>query len=248
MGFEQIEVELQGHLGSDRSIAETAWVSSYNKATRAKKTDFEVESLVRQLARDGHGTPFESVVFRFWFRWPLFTDRQHMTHRTMSHNGLSGRYRTMPREYYDIPDDVYDILNKAQSRDTEDRWQRALGHRSSPPTLELMEMYYNSCEMAYHNYQSGIRFMKEAVKDSLISEEEYKRTREFWRGQLPVGGLTERVTTMNLRSFANYQRLRNSEHAQPEIRYAAQRMLEAVKAANICPVAIEELESLGWRI
>jgi thymidylate synthase ThyX len=53
---------------------------------------------------------------------------------------------------------------------------------------------------------------------------------------------------MNLRSFANYQRLRNSDHAQPEIRLVAQKMLEEVKKADVAPVAIRTLESIGWRI
>jgi thymidylate synthase ThyX len=60
--------------------------------------------------------------------------------------------------------------------------------------------------------------------------------------------MTERVTIFNLRSFANYQKLRNSPHAQPEIRQVAQLMLEAVKEANICPIAIEALERNGWNI
>jgi thymidylate synthase ThyX len=34
---------------------------------------------------------------------------------------------------------------------------------------------------------------------------------------------------MNMRSFANFQKLRNSEHAQKEIREIAQEMLALVK-------------------
>jgi thymidylate synthase ThyX len=42
--------------------------------------------------------------------------------------------------------------------------------------------------------------------------------------------------------------LRNSEHAQPEIRLVAQLMLEQVKEKGVAPAAIAALEANGWRI
>src|SRR5579864_3446203 len=101
----KILVELQETMGSDRSIANAAWTSSFDKEKREARTDQQVADIVSRLAKDGHSTPFESVIFRFWMRIPIFTDRQHMTHRIASHNGLSGRYRTMPTDYFDLPDD-----------------------------------------------------------------------------------------------------------------------------------------------
>jgi thymidylate synthase ThyX len=52
----------------------------------------------------------------------------------------------------------------------------------------------------------------------------------------------------NLRSFANYIRLRRSSHAQPEIFEVADAMLKAVHKAAVCPVAMMALEDAGWRI
>ena len=60
--------------------------------------------------------------------------------------------------------------------------------------------------------------------------------------------MTERVTIMNLRSFTNYQKLRNSEHAQPEIQEVAKLMLEQVKLHKVSPIAIEFLEKNGWNL
>jgi thymidylate synthase ThyX len=53
---------------------------------------------------------------------------------------------------------------------------------------------------------------------------------------------------MNLRSFANYQKLRNSEHAQPEIKTVAQLMLAEVEDKNMCPVAIHTLKEKHWEL
>lgn len=228
--MDQIKVELQETMGSDLSIANAAWTSTYDKDRRESKYDDKdkVASLVKRLILDGHGTPIESVIFRFWIKLPIFVDRQHMTHRIASHNGLSGRYRTMPNEYYKIPDDVKNILAKGNC-------------------FNLLEKYNSICDTAYEYYLSALESLKEVEQSGLISNGEYKRAREIMRSQLPVGGMTERTTIMNLRSFANYQRQRNSEHAQPEIKRVAELMLDEVKKANVCPVAIETLESIGWR-
>jgi len=227
MGLGQIEVELQGCFGSDRAIAESAWTSSYSRSKKEKKSETEVERLVRRLAREGHSVPFESVVFRFWFRWPIFVDRQHMTHRIASHSGLSGRYRTLPEDFYTTPTEVDLILSRANI---------------SP------SRYHTRINQCVEEYREYLGELKVAKKSRIITPEEYKRAREVLRGMVPTASMVERTTIMNLRSFANYQKLRNSDHAQPEIRCAAEKMLEQVKAAKVCPVAIEELEILKWRI
>jgi len=246
MGLEQIQVELQDCMGSDRRIAEAAWTSSYGQAKQQDKTDEEVARVVRMMAKSGHGTPFESVVMRFWIRLPIFTDRQHMTHRIATHNGLSGRYRTIPTDYYDIPDDVQDLFDKASGGDIKERWTRALGHDAKFCELDLLEMYLNSCEIAANNYRMGVNFLKEAEKDKLITNAEFKRVREVWRAQVPVGTMVERVSIFNLRSFANYMRHRLSPHAQQEIQQVARLMLQQVKDKAIAPVALEELEKQNW--
>lgn len=235
--MKQIEVELQSVMGNDESIANAAWTSTYDKDRREEKYDDKekVAKLVTRLANDKHGTPFESVVFRFWIRMPIFTDRQHMTHRMASHNGLSGRYRTMPNEFYALPDDVRDIIDR--SAFSEDGWDFLLG-----------DSYAYICQQAFEAYNNHIEVLKESEKCGTITNAEFKRAREILRGMLPQSGMTERTTVMNLRSFCNYQKQRNSDHAQPEIRRVAELMLEAVERANICPVAIAALKANGWEI
>jgi thymidylate synthase (FAD) len=225
----QIKVELQEWMGSDRSIAESAWTSSLDYQKKQTRTQEDVERVVKMLADNKHSTPFESVVFKFWIKMPIQTDRQHMTHRIGSHNGMSGRYRTMPSEWLSIPSDVFDIM-----------------HRVNPNNC--MADYENLCEAANTWYNNLIKELKQFEQDKNISNIEFKRLREFFRGVLPQNNMTERVTIFNLRSFANYQKLRNSNHAQPEIQQVAKLMLEAVKAKSICPIALSALESNGWNI
>lgn len=238
-----ILVELQETMGDDRSIANAAWTSSYDKSTRDSRTDEQVASIVHRLAKDGHSVPFESVILRFWIRMPIFIDRQHMTHRIASHSGLSGRYRTMPTDYYELPDDVIDILEKVSSL------PNIFPTPENPTTKwHIFDAFYESVETATNNYKLSIETLKHYEKQGVITNQEYKRTREILRGQLPLACFTERTTIMNLRSFANYQKLRNSEHAQPEIQHIAQRMMEEIEKANICPAAIQALKANDWRI
>lgn len=225
----QIEVELQGFMGDDRTIAEVAWTSSFSRRTKEQKTDEDVARLVRMLILEKHSTPIESVVMRFWIKMPIFTDRQHMTHRIASHNGLSGRYRTMPEEFFQLPTDVRGILQVNGLSD----FSRA---------------YEISCEEANTTYRQLLVALKKCEEHGTITNGQYKRVREIFRGMLPTAGMTERVTTMNLRSFANYQKLRNSDHAQPEIREVARQMLEQVEQVGMVPVALSALKEVDWNI
>src|SRR5271166_2784608 len=110
----KIEVQLQEIMGSDAAIANAAWTSTYDKAKREDKYDdpVKVKTLVTRLIKEGHSVPVESVIFRFWIRHPIFNDRQHMTHRIASHNGLSARYRSMPGDWFSMPEDVKEIIHK----------------------------------------------------------------------------------------------------------------------------------------
>lgn len=235
---DQIKVELQESLGSDRSIANSAWTSSFDKEKRDARTDEDVKRVVNMLADSKHSVPFESVVFRFWFRLPIATDRQLMTHRIASHSGLSGRYRTVPTDYLQMPEEVKEIFRKSNPKDNNWKWDGQ----------DFIIKYVDICEQANNEYINIVDVLKEAKENKQITNEEYKRAREFARGILPQHNMTERTTVMNLRSFANFIKLRNKPEAQPEIRDLAQKMLESVKASGVCPIAIEALERNNWVI
>jgi thymidylate synthase (FAD) len=233
----KILVELQEYMGSDASIANAAWTSTYDKDKREDKYDDpeKVANIVPGLIKAGHGTPIESVILRFWIRLPIYTDRQHMTHRIASHNGLSGRYRTLPNDWFSLPKDVCDMYDRLNPNP----------HGATP----MAKLGYDSiCQQAYSFYNEQLRELKLQEKWGKITNAEFKRAREVLRGVLPTAGMVERTTIMNLRSFANYQFQRNSDHAQPEIRQIAKLMLEEVEKANVCPVAVSTLKSIGWKL
>jgi flavin-dependent thymidylate synthase len=231
---QQIIVELQEWMGSDKSIAEAAWTSSYSSLQKQNRTKEDIERVINLLADSKHSVPFESVIFRFWIKLPITADRQHMTHRIASQSGMSGRYRTMPAEWLAPPEDVKSILLKLE--DSESIYP------------QLAQEYNELCEQANIWYQSQVEFLKDKEKEGIITNKELKRTREFLRGVLPQNNMTERVTVINLRSFSNYIKLRNSEHAQPEIQQVAQLMLQEVINKNICPIALKALQKNNWII
>lgn len=227
----QIQVELQEWLGSDSSIAHAAWTSSTDLAGKELKTEEDISRVVNMLADLKHSVPFESVVFRFWIRTPVAIDRQHMTHRIASHSGMSGRYRTMPSEYLTLPEDVININRKYN------QFKDRLGNE-----------YSDICQKANTWYNSECAAAKLAYKSGYISNSEYKRIREFLRGVLPQHNMTERVTIINLRSFANYYRLRSKSDAQPEIQFIAKKMHQCIVEKNVCPIAFDSLERNNWVI
>lgn len=227
--FGEIQVELQEILGSDKTVAQSAWVSSLSKEKRENRSDEDVKRVVEFLAEHKHGTPFESVVFRFWLRLPIFTHRQFIKHRLQSENSISGRYRTMPSDYYNIPRDVSEILTKAGCEESQEEYKEAI-------------------EACYNSYMASLFSIKNAEKAGIITNEEFKRAREILRGQLPTCGMTESITTMNLRSFANFYKLRSKPDAQKEIQLIANAMLSVIKDNNSIPVAIAALEKNKWQI
>jgi thymidylate synthase ThyX len=167
-----------------------------------------------------------------------------MTHRIASHSGMSGRYRTMPKDYLNIPEDVENITKKVKLADIIELDNGNIIYGLD----DILDRYYSVCEFANSSYSQIVDVLKDSEKNGTITNKEFKRLREFYRGMLPQHNMTERVTTMNLRSFANFQKLRNSEHAQPEIKLVAKLMLEQVKLNNSCPISIEWLEKNKWEL
>tara|TARA_R110000868_G_scaffold66014_3_gene196962 strand:- start:1029 stop:1724 length:696 start_codon:yes stop_codon:yes gene_type:complete len=227
----QIIVELQDWMGSDAAIADAAWTSSTEYAKKKAKTQEDVSRIVNLLADSKHSVPFESIVLRFHIRMPIAIDRQYMTHRLQSASGMSGRYRTMPDEFLKMPQDVFDIVDKAAGRGA------------------IYEHVYNDiCEKANQLYRQQLLELRDAEKKGLITNKEYKRAREFLRGILPQHNMTERVSVINLRSLANFLKLRNKEDAQYEIRVIAEQMLEELETKAVCPVALESIKRNNWAI
>lgn len=87
----------------DRDPAQAARMSfDQMNDDRTEEEDFR---LCKYLMKNWHTSPFEMVECWFEMKMPIFVARQFVRHRTVSINEVSGRYVTLPAEWY-IPDVV----------------------------------------------------------------------------------------------------------------------------------------------
>lgn len=229
MALEQIKVEMQESMGNDRTIAEAAWTSTIDEIRKKTRQWSDVDKVVSFLIEHGHTSPLEQVVFRFHFRMPIFTSRQFLRYRMMSPNEMSGRYRTMPNEYYKPPQDILDITGKFAD------------------PLQFVKEYNDLMEVEYTFYKSWLDRAKEAQKIGVISNKEYKRLREVVRGPLGTAFFTEIVCTMNLHCFIHILSQRLAHDAQLEFQYMAQQMLkEVIKQGNVSIAIKNVAKKRGW--
>jgi len=224
-----IHVDLLGSFGSDRDIANAAWTSSLEQQKKEQRADEDVARVVSYLIENRHSTPIEQVVYRFYIKMPIFVSRQFMRHRLQSPNEMSGRYRTLMKDFLPVPDEVQAMAAKAGDNQLSADWQQL--H-----------------ETEFSFYEQRLATYKAAVEAGKITNDEYKRIREIIRGVLGTSFFTQVTTVFNLRSLANFFRLRLDPHAQPEIQEVASQMLALVEKEDNCPIAISCLKANNWEI
>lgn len=140
---------------------------------------------------------------------PLSISVQILRHRKASFNETSGRYRTLRQ----------DII--APVRDCAELFER-IG-------LDL-NRYLGAVDGVILQYNKTMRIALENKEKKIITNEEYKRIREFARFILPEGRMTELYITFYLDDFYNnYLVLRDSEHAQIEHMWVAQKMAKTLE-------------------
>jgi flavin-dependent thymidylate synthase len=143
---------------------------------------------------------------------PLSIAVQILRHRAGSYNMSSGRYRTLRQDMLMPGQDCINIFNKAEIN---------------------MDSYLKFAEASMQEYSITMAKAKKAKDDGRISNEEYKRLREFARFILPEGRMTELYITYYLNDFYdNYLPLRDSEHAQMEHIWIAQEMRRVLENAK----------------
>ena len=152
--------------------------------------------------------PHNRITWRV--RCPLSIAVQALRHRTASFNMVSGRYKTIKQEPVLIPNDIKKIVSVS------DILQKKLKIMNSDMIL------------AIKNYTSFMEELKHVRRDNIISNSEYKRMREFVRFSLPEGRMTELYVTFYQEDFEHFLKLRDSDHAQIEHIYLAQKMKETL--------------------
>lgn len=146
---------------------------------------------------------------------PLSIAVQMLRHRSGSFNMTSGRYRTLNQDMVSLYDDIISICQKMDP-DNQDHLIMSVRHS------------FRKEQQSVIDYRSLMDEAKESKRANKISNEEYKRFREFARYILPEGRMTELYCTFYLPDFVHYLQLRDSSHAQTEHVYVAQQMKKSL--------------------
>jgi len=198
-------VELLGYYGSDEVIACSAWTSTNRDLTEDKKT--RVGKLINMLWNNGHETPFEKGLVHFLVNTDIASHIHLLKHRISSLNAESARYKELKEDKYYIPEDWNGIMANTDFA----------GYSTWSHVLRWYTELGNKC---YH-----------ACVTDLEPTLGRKRAKESARFFKTYNSQIQADIMFNMRSFANFLKLRNNKHAQVEIRDIAQEMLTLV--ANI---------------
>ncbi|MEU1071528.1 MULTISPECIES: FAD-dependent thymidylate synthase [unclassified Streptomyces] len=218
-----IGVELVGHMGGDHSIVRAARVSSGAAGSPEKD-----RGLLNMLARDRHGSPFESVILQFKVDVPIFVAREWFRHRVSSFNETSGRYKVLEPEFY-VP-----------------HGGRPLQQIGKPGAYIFEEGTYEQKIQVKAAHERIARW----AWDEYTSMLEGGIAREVARDVLPLSTYTSFFWTVNLRSAMNFLSLRwaHEKSAFPtfplyEIQEGAMKVEE--HAQTVAPIAMEMFNAHG---
>ena len=142
-------------------------------------------------------------------------------------NAESARYKELKEDKFYIPDDWNDIRSSFNPDEnilgvSDDKWTNILKDYT-----DLGNNLYHQC----------IRDL-----EPLLGRKRAKESARFFK---TYNSQIQSDIMFNMRSFANFQKLRNSEHAQKEIREIANEMLTLVKNIEGYPFK-HTLEAFGY--
>jgi thymidylate synthase (FAD) len=163
---------------------------------------------------------------------PLSIAVQILRHRSGSFNMTSGRYRTLNQDMVDTYSDITKIMEKIAPRNFLLELDMGSDRHSVDDTSDYYDREFENLlkksSVANRTYDYQMQLSKKAKAEGKITNEEYKRFREFARYILPEGRMTELYCTFYLPDFIHYLQLRDSSHAQTEHVYVAQQMKKSL--------------------
>lgn len=205
-------VRLVESMGSDLSIVRNARVS-YDAEWRSGEDEGKDKKLLNYLLKNKHTSPFESCVFTFDVKAPIFIFRQWHRHRTWSFNEISARYAELPNEIY-VPE-----LDQITTQSDSNKQMRT--DVQNPSAKEIQELIRLQTTAAYSTYKALI---------------EKGCPRELARSVLPVGTYSHMFATVDLHNLFHFLKLRLHPHAQYEIRVYGEAMLQLIEP--IVPISV----------
>jgi thymidylate synthase (FAD) len=208
------KVELIGWYGGDEINACSAWTSTSRDLTTKKKE--RIPDLLKMLADNGHETPFEKSMVHFLVDTEIASHIHILKHRISSLNAESARYKELKEDKFYIPEDWQNV--KLEEDLDIENWYGHFSVLKGEAWSNILEDYTKVGNELYHR----------ALKD-LTATLGRKRAKESARFFKTYNSQIQADVMFNFRSFVNFQKLRNSEHAQVEIREIAAEMLRLVK-------------------
>lgn len=159
---------------------------------------YEVEmKLNRFLMVNSHMSPFETIEVWLEMKLPIFIARQFVRHRTAGINEVSGRYVTLPADWY-IPDV---IGGKPVDR-----------KQGQSDTLEIDTQRFIREDLDAHNRAGYAKYLH-ALSIGVAAEHA--------RLYLQLNHYTHWLFKMDLRNLMHFLSLRQHSHAQVEARIYA---------------------------
>lgn len=162
--------------------------------------------LIDYLTKNYHTSPFETMVFTFEIKAPIFVIRQWHRHRTWSYNEVSARYAELPEEFY-VP-----AVEQITTQSTSNKQMRT---SEQHPNAQAYQYWIDK------NCASAFKLYKEMLSDGV--------PRELARGVLPLNTYTRMFATVALHNLFRFMTLRLHSHAQYEIRVYAEALLRLVE-------------------
>lgn len=213
------KVELLGHYGSDEVIACSAWTSTSRNLTDEKRE--RIRPLIEMLWINGHETPFEKGSVHFLVDTDIASHIHLLKHRISSLNAESARYKELKEDKYYLPEDWDGININLDWDNAKDEHGFHLGVPFKCAEIkdwnDMLGWYTRLGNFLYHSAFNDL--------EPVLGRKRAKESARFFK---TYNSQIQADVMFNMRSFANFIKLRNSEHAQKEIREIAQQMWDLV--------------------
>ena len=198
-------VELLGFYGSDRVIAQSAWTSTSRDLSPEKEA--RIPKLIEMLWSEGHETPFEKANVHFLVTCDIASHIHLLKHRIASINAESARYKELKEDKFYVPED----------------W------KSTTDNTNLQNATLEAWAKTLKETTVGSNYLYHECLEELTPILGRKRAKESARFFKTYNSQITADVQFNMRSFANFLKLRASEHAQVEIREIAWEMFKLVE-------------------
>jgi len=209
------KVELLGYYGDDTTHACSAWTSTSRELTDEKIE--RIPKLLKMLASEGHHTPFEKSSLHFLVTVDQATHIHLIKHRIgVSVNGESARYKELKEDKFYLPEDWDGIESKHIYACSIDGGKS--GSANIDNWLGILNDFTQQSNYLYHQCLEELT--------PILGRKRAKESARFFK---TMNSQITMDVMFNWRSFAHFLQLRNSEHAQVEVREVAKQMLELVK-------------------